>query len=277
MALGPLGAPKEGPGLAADIKDPLGGDVYLVRWVVLSEDGHSSSGEFRFGVERPERRAAQNAELLTATGGPADQLRSRTGRPASRCAGSGCSALRCSSAAPCCWPASGAGWTTRSPDVLAARWTRAGPPRPRLLTLAGSVAAVVAAAGAGAGGTQCRSSWPPAPAPWPWPAWPAWWSPASRRLLGRPGPRRDQFLGMAGAFFLGAEAVGGHITAITSAWRFPAIVAQGAHLAAAAMWVGGLAVLAYAAGRRRRCGPAGGLARPPPPPSGRWRRSPPRW
>ena len=73
-----------------------------------------------------------------------------------------------------------------------------------------------------------------------------WWPPASRGLFGRPGPRRDQFLGMAGAFFLGAEAVGGHITALTSSWRFPAIVAQGAHLAAAAMWVGGLAVLAYA-------------------------------
>ena len=52
---------------------------------------------------------------------------------------------------------------------------------------------------------------------------------------------------MSGAFFLGAEAVGGHITAMTSGWRFPAILAQGAHLAAAAMWVGGLAVLAYAA------------------------------
>jgi copper transport protein len=65
-------------------------------------------------------------------------------------------------------------------------------------------------------------------------------------LLGRRGPRRDQFLGMAGAFFLGAEAVGGHITAMTSAWRFPAIVSQGAHLAAAAMWVGGLGVLAWA-------------------------------
>ncbi|HVW31887.1 MAG TPA: ABC transporter substrate-binding protein, partial [Acidimicrobiia bacterium] len=65
-------------------------------------------------------------------------------------------------------------------------------------------------------------------------------------LVGKPGPRRDQYLGLAGAFFLGAEAVGGHITAINSAAsRVPAIVAQGAHLAAAAMWVGGLAVLAY--------------------------------
>ena len=36
VPLGPLGSPKEGPGLAADIKGALGGDVYLVRWSVLS-------------------------------------------------------------------------------------------------------------------------------------------------------------------------------------------------------------------------------------------------
>src|SRR3954453_23241596 len=35
LALGPLHAPKEGPGLAADIKGVVGGDVYRVRWVVL--------------------------------------------------------------------------------------------------------------------------------------------------------------------------------------------------------------------------------------------------
>ena len=75
------------------------------------------------------------------------------------------------------------------------------------------------------------------------------WQRSEKRwtLAGRSGPRRDQFLGMAGAFFLGAEAVGGHITAVTAAGaRAAAIVAQGAHLAAAAMWVGGLGVLAYA-------------------------------
>ena len=96
-------------------------------------------------------------------------------------------------------------------------------------------------------------------------------------LLGRPGPRRDQFLGMAGAFFLGAEAVGGHITAITSSWRFPAILAQGAHLAAAAMWVGGLAVLAYALAAVAAPARSAAPGASPPPPSARWRRSPPRW
>src|ERR687896_764548 len=73
VPLGTLGVPKEGPGLAADIKGPLGGDVYLVRWVVLSEDGHSSSGEFRFGVDGPNGAPPKRAELLNATGGPGAQ------------------------------------------------------------------------------------------------------------------------------------------------------------------------------------------------------------
>ncbi|HZI39143.1 MAG TPA: copper resistance CopC family protein, partial [Acidimicrobiia bacterium] len=53
VALGPVGRPKEGPGLAADVTGTVGGDVYLVRWSVLSEDGHSSKGDFRFGVNGP--------------------------------------------------------------------------------------------------------------------------------------------------------------------------------------------------------------------------------
>jgi len=53
VLLSPLRTPKEGPGLAADIKGQVGGDVYRVRWAVLGEDGHSSSGEFRFGVDGP--------------------------------------------------------------------------------------------------------------------------------------------------------------------------------------------------------------------------------
>src|SRR5438309_3421917 len=73
VALGPVHAPKEGPGLAADIKGALGGDVYRVRWVVLGEDGHSSSGEFRFGVDGPNGALPKHAEALAATGGPADQ------------------------------------------------------------------------------------------------------------------------------------------------------------------------------------------------------------
>jgi putative copper export protein/methionine-rich copper-binding protein CopC len=246
VALGPVTSPKEGPGLAADIKAPLGGDVYRVRWAVLSEDGHSSSGDFRFGVNGPNNTPPKNAELLNATGGPADQLPQSDGpaRIALRWLGLFGASLLVGGAVLLARLRGRLDEDDEVASVLAARWmqvARVG----LLFTLAGSIAAVVAAAGAGAGGLQ--------------------WSillatstglVAAARLagvvlagvpglLGRAGPRRDQFLGMAGAFFLGAEAVGGHITAITSSWRFPAIVLQGGHLAASAMWVGGLAVLAW--------------------------------
>ena len=245
VALGPIVSPKEGPGLAADIKAALGGDVYRVRWVVLSEDGHSSSGEFRFGVDGPNGAPPKHAELLSATGGPAEQLAASDGpvRIALRWLGLlGASLL-----------VGGAVLLARLrgrfdddiADRISARWIAIA--RPALMvTLLASIAAVVAAAGAGAGGIEMSILLATSTG-----------GVALVRLAGvalsgipgmldRPGPRRDQFLGMAGAVFLGAEAVGGHITALTSAWRFPAIVAQGAHLAAAAMWVGGLGVLAFA-------------------------------
>ena len=245
VTLGPLGVPKEGPGLAADIKTPLGGDVYLVRWVVLSEDGHSSSGEFRFGVNGPDNAPPKNAELLNATGGPADQQAQSDGptRIILRWLGLlGASLL-----------VGGAVLRARlrgrlddeAAGVLAGRWTtvaRLG----LVLALLGAIAAVVAAASAGTGGAQLSVLLATSTGTVALARLGGVVAAGLPGLFGRPGPRRDQFLGMAGAFFLGAEAVSGHITALTSAWRFPAILAQGAHLAAAAMWVGGLAVLAYA-------------------------------
>ena len=245
VALGPLGVPKEGPGLAADVKTPLGGDVYLVRWVVLSEDGHSSSGEFRFGVNGPNNTPPKNAELLNATGGPADQQAQSDGptRILLRWLGLlGASLL-----------VGGAVLLARLrgrldeevAGVLASRWTRIARVG-FLLTLVGAIAAVAAAAGAGAGGTQFSVLLATSTGTVALARLGGVVAAGLPGLFGRPGPRRDQFLGMAGAFFLGAEAVSGHITALTSSWRFPAILAQGAHLAAAAMWVGGLAVLAYA-------------------------------
>ncbi|HEV7536940.1 MAG TPA: copper resistance protein CopC, partial [Acidimicrobiia bacterium] len=244
VALGPLHTPKEGPGLAADIKGPLGGDVYLVRWSVLGDDGHSSSGEFRFGVDGPNGVPPKHAELLAATGGPADQSANSDGpvRIALRWLGLfGASLL-----------VGGAVLLTRlrgrleeeATNTVAARWGRLA----RLawaLTLAGSIAGVVAAAAAGAGGTRMSILLATSTGGLALARVAGVVLAGLPGLFGRPGPRRDQFLGMAGAFFLGAEAVGGHITAVTTAGRVPAIVAQGAHLAAAAMWVGGLGVLAY--------------------------------
>lgn len=245
VPLGPLGTPKEGPGLAADIKGALGGDVYLVRWSVLSQDGHSSTGDFRFGVNGPDNTPPRNAQLLNATGGPSDQVAESDGpaRIALRWLGLLGASLLVGGAVLI------ARLRGRLDDEVAtafsARWAQAA----RLgwgLTAAGSVVAVVAAGGAGSGGFQTSVLVATSTG-----------SVAVVRLagvviagllglFGRPGPRRDQFLGMSGAVFLGAEAVGGHITAITSAWRFPSIVAQGAHLAAAAMWVGGLGIMAWA-------------------------------
>ena len=245
VPLGPLGSPKEGPGLAADIKGALGGDVYLVRWSVLSEDGHSSTGEYRFGVNGPNNTPPRNAELLNATGGPSDQVpeSDSPGRIAVRWLGLLGASLLVGGAVLL------ARLRGRLDDEMAtafsSRWVQAA----RIgwvLAVIASIVAVVAAGGAGSGGFRTSVVLATSTG-----------TVAVARLagvviagllglFGRPGVRRDQFFGLSGAFFLGAEAVGGHITAITSGWRFPAIMAQGAHLAAAGMWVGGLGILAWA-------------------------------
>ena len=220
VALGPLHTPKEGPGLAADIKGTLGGDVYLVRWSVLGDDGHSSSGEFRFGVDGPNGAPPKHAETLAATGGPADQSANSDGpiRIALRWLGLfGASLL-----------VGGAVLLTRlrgrldeeATEAVAARWGRLA----RLawvLTLAGSIAGVVAAAGAGAGGTRMSILLATSTGGLALARVAGVVLAGLPGVFGRPGPRRDQFLGMAGAFFLGAEAVGGHITAVNSASADP--------------------------------------------------------
>ena len=245
VPLGPVHVPKEGPGLAADIKGPMGGNVYRVRWSVLGEDGHSSSGEFRFGVDGPGGVPPRHAEELSATGGPADQVAASDGplRIGLRWLGLVGAALL----------VGGAVLLTRLRgrldddvlDTVSGRWAHLAAIG-WVLTLAGSIAGVIGAAAAGAGGARLSILLATSTG-----------GLAVARLVGvvvtgipgltgKPGPRRDQFLGTAGAFFLGAEAVGGHVTAITAAApRAAAIVAQGAHLAAAATWVGGLAVLAF--------------------------------
>lgn len=245
VELGPLGVPKEGPGLAADIKGTIGGDVYRVRWAVLSEDGHSSSGDYRFGVNGPNSTPPKNAELLSATGGPSDQLAQSDGplRIALRWLGLFGASLLVGGAVLL------ARLRGRLEDdvagVLSARWGQAAP-LAWVLTLVGSIAAVVSAAGAGDGGPRMSVLLATSTGTVALARLAGVVLAGIPGLIGRAGPRRDQFLGMSGAFFLGAEAVGGHITAITSAWRFPAILAQGVHLAGAAMWVGGMAVLTWA-------------------------------
>ena len=243
--LGPLGSPKEGPGLAADIKGALGGDVYRVLWVVLSDDGHTSSGDFRFGVDGPNGTPPKRAELLSVTGGPADQEAASDGpvRIILRWMGLLGASLLVGGAVLLARLRGKLG--DEVDETVSRRWLAVARPAWGL-TVAASIAAIVAAAGAGAGGVQFSVLLATSTGALALARLVGVVLAGIPGLFGTPGPRRDQFLGMAGAFFLGAEAVGGHITAMTSAWRYPAILAQGAHLAAAAMWVGGLAVLAYA-------------------------------
>ena len=245
VPMGPLGTPKQGPGLAADIKGSLGGDVYRVRWVVLAEDGHSSSGEYRFGVDGPNGTPPKNAELLNPTGGPADQLAASDGpvRIALRWLGLLGASLLVGGAVLLARLRGRLG--DEAVEVVTARWAALARPA-WTLTLVASIASVLGAAGAGAGGLRLAVLLATSTGVLAVARLVGFVVAGLPGLFGPSGPRRDQFLGMAGAFFLGAEAVGGHITAMTSAWRFPAIIAQGAHLAAAAMWVGGLGVLAYA-------------------------------
>lgn len=242
--LGPVREPKEGPGLAADVSGSLGGEVYRVRWVVLGDDGHTSSGDFAFGVNGPDGRAPAGAESLSPTGGPSDQAAAWDGpvRIALRWLGLlGASLL-----------VGGATLATRLrgrmvpevAEVISRRWTVLARVA-WLATLAGSLAALAASADAGAG--EARLSIVLATSTGVL----AIVRLAGVLLVGLPGVffshglRRDQYLGMAGAFFLAAEAIGGHITALTG-FRLPAIAAQSAHLVAAATWVGGLGVMAYA-------------------------------
>ncbi|HEY3239272.1 MAG TPA: copper resistance protein CopC, partial [Acidimicrobiia bacterium] len=244
LALGPLRAPKTGPGLAAEITSPPEGGVYTVRWVVLGDDGHTSSGDYRFGVALPGGAPPPGAEDLSPTGGPSDQAAVADGalRIVLRWAGLLGASLLLGGA------------------VLAARLRGRldseleGPVMARVLqamgvgwvlALVGSAAAVVAAASAGAGDARLEILLATDTGVL------ALARLAAVVVLGLPALmlrrwwRRDSLLGLAGAVSLGAEAAGGHITGLASG-RLPAGLAQAAHLSAAGIWVGGLAVLAVA-------------------------------
>jgi len=244
VALGPLHKPKTGPGLAADVKGELHSAVYRVKWAVLGDDGHSSSGDFRFGLAAPDGKAPPGAEQLSVTGGPGSQSQAYESplRVALRWAGLlGASLLL-----------GGAVLISRlrdrlDPDTDAAvsgRWrtlSRVG----WLLIAAGAIAAVLAAAGAGAGAARVAIIFATSTGTLALAQLGAVVVAAVPALVQRATPNRDNLLGMAGAIYLGAEAAGGHVTALTT-WRIPAGLAQAAHLAAGAVWVGGLVTLAFA-------------------------------
>ncbi len=244
IGLGPIRAPKTGPGLAADITSPPAGGVYTVRWVVLGDDGHTSSGDYRFGVALPGGAPPPGAEELSPTGGPSDQAAATDGPlriilrwvgllGASLLLGGAIFAARIRGRLD---PGVESLVTARVLASMGVGWA---------LTLVGAVAAVVAAAGAGAGDPRfeilvatdtgvlalARLG-----------AVVVFGLPA---LVFRRWARRDGLLGLAGAVSLGAEAAGGHVTGLTSG-RMLAGLAQATHLSAAGIWVGGLVVLALA-------------------------------
>ena len=244
VALGPLHKPKTGPGLAADIKADLHSAVYRVKWVVLGDDGHSSSGDFHFGLADPTGKPPPGAEQLSVTGGPGAQSQASDTplRVILRWAGLLGAALLLGGAVLVSRlrgrldPEADAAVSGRWRTLSRLAW---------LLAVAGGIAAVVASAGAGAGGARLEIIFATSTGTLALAQLGAGVLAAIPALVQGSAPGRDNFLGMAGAIYLGAEAAGGHVTALTT-WRIPAGLAQAAHLAAGAVWVGGLVTLAVA-------------------------------
>lgn len=244
LDLGPLRRPGGGPGIAADITGVLEAAVYQVHWVVLGDDGHTSSGEFRFGVAKPGGDPPPGAEDLVATGGPSDQVAATDGvvRIGMRWAGLlGASLLL-----------GGAVLVARlrgrlepeAEEAVAGRWSVASWVG-WILALAGSAAAALAAAAAGAGPTRLDVALASDTGRLALARLVVLIVAAVPALVLRRGQTRDNLLGLAGAVFLGTEAAGGHLTALESG-QLPAGLAQAAHLAAGAVWVGGVLTLAFA-------------------------------
>ncbi len=242
VQLGPLRKPKGGPGLAADVKETLPGAVYTVRWVVLGDDGHTASGDYRFAAPDDEGRPPPGAENLSATGGPADQ------RPASE--GPARILLRWTGlvGAAILLGAATLGARLRGrldpglESVAAARGARLSRVG-WLLALVGAVGSVVAAASAGAGGASLEVALATSTGTLALVRLAGVVVAGVPAFLGR-GRRGDDLLGAAGALFLGVEAASGHLTGLTSG-RLVAGVLQISHLVAAGVWVGGLGTLAY--------------------------------
>jgi putative copper export protein/methionine-rich copper-binding protein CopC len=253
LPLGAVRAPKGGPGLAADVGGTLASAVYTVRWVALGDDGHTASGDFRFGVAGPGGEPPPGAEQLSVTGGPGEQAQATDGplRVALRWLGLlgaslflGGSVLTGRLRGRLGTDSSGD--TSGPPEVepaVTARWLTLS--RLAWLFLAAAApAAVLAAASAGTGSPRLGIVLATSTGTLALAQLGAFALAAVPVLFMRPGPTRDNLLGTAGALFLGAEAAGGHLTALTGN-RLPAGLAQAAHLTAAGIWVGGLVALAF--------------------------------
>jgi methionine-rich copper-binding protein CopC/putative copper export protein len=235
VPLGPLREPENGAGVAAGIEGELTPAVYTVDWVVLGDDGHTTSGEFSFATAQPDGTPPPGADQIAATGGPSDQQSAEEGplRIALRWAGLLGAALLL---AAVLLTRLGAGAAAARRGVRLARTGWA-------LALAGAVAAAVAAAGAGAGGPSMSRLFSTTSG-----------SVAAIRLVlvvlaaavaWRLTPPRLTVLLSGAAFgYLAAEAVSGHSGAGDG--KVVAGAVQVLHLAAAALWIAALVALVVA-------------------------------
>ncbi|MCA1841790.1 MAG: ABC transporter substrate-binding protein [Actinobacteria bacterium] len=244
VALGPLRKPKAGEGMAADVKGALSSAVYTVKWATVGDDGHGVEGDFRFGIAAADGSAPPGAEQLNVTGGPGSQNQQNDGpfRLALRWAGLLGASLFLG----------GSVLASRlrgrlDPDAeaaVAARWRTLG----RLgwvVAAAGAAGAVVASGASGSGDTGLGLILASSTGRLALIQLAVVAAAAVPALLRPPSASRDNMLGAVGALYLGAEAAGGHVAALTS-WQVPAGLAQAVHLASGAIWVGGMLTLAFA-------------------------------
>src|SRR3954470_17933227 len=69
VATGPLRSGAGGRTLSVGVRGRLAPGVYDVTWTALGEDGHTTGGRFRFGVDGPHGAPPAGAERLDGAGG----------------------------------------------------------------------------------------------------------------------------------------------------------------------------------------------------------------
>src|SRR3954454_5946958 len=239
VATGPLRSGAGGRTLSVGVRGRLAPGVYDVAWTALGEDGHTTGGRFRFGIEGPHGAPPPGAERLSGAGGVGRGEQSGTAQDVVSVVARWLGVLAASLLA------GGALLAWRFTPARA-RWRRlAGPAL--LVALAMAAEGALAAAQAGAGGGFDLSL--------------LMASGAGIAALVRLGvllaggavaaaaPRaRDAAFAAGGVWALAATAVDGHAASDSAA----AVVGQEMHVLAAGVWLGGLLLLALAAGHRAR-------------------------
>jgi methionine-rich copper-binding protein CopC/putative copper export protein len=215
--------------LQAAIPRSLRPGVYEVRWVALGDDGHSVSGDFRFGVPKSNGAPPPDVARLGAPGTRGRQAAASEGVLAIIAAWLGIIAAGVLVAGPVL--------RRRAGEQLDPRWRtlRA----VALGVLAASSLYALLRAATSDGDLLAQTDGRVALASL------ALTLTVGATLLARrlPDRRADLFVALAGAEALIGVALKGHVQTITDA-PGAAILAQTAHVLAAGMWMGGLVLLA---------------------------------